>query len=129
MEVCAGFELITIENATALGDGSLEIGEGLEGAVDERLIQNRQRCSAGCSSGECRGRSTSRSPFGTIRLGAVCQPALSSPSTMMRSRPAPASRANSASRAAKNGLEMPFDMDQKVSPEIGCPKAVPYSPL
>src|SRR3954462_11277427 len=37
---------------------------------------------------------------------------------MMRSRPAPASRANSASSAAKNGLEMPFDTDQTVSPEM-----------
>src|SRR3954466_11112011 len=40
MEVCAGFELIAIEHATALGDGSLEIGEGLEVAVGERLIQD-----------------------------------------------------------------------------------------
>src|SRR4051812_42682248 len=39
---------------------------------------------------------------------------------MMRSRPAPASRANSASSAAKNGFETPFDTYQKVSPEIGC---------
>src|SRR5215210_6240811 len=37
---------------------------------------------------------------------------------MMRSRPAPASRANSASSAAKNGLETPFEMYQKVSPEM-----------
>src|SRR5215212_1801495 len=44
-------------------------------------------------------------PSGTTRLGAVCQPALSSPSTTMRSRPAPASRATSASSAAKNGEE------------------------
>src|SRR3954454_7452274 len=56
--------------------------------------------------------------FGTARWGAVCQPALSSPSTMMRSRPALASRANSASSAAKNGLETPFDTYQKVSPEM-----------
>ena len=33
MEVCAGFELIAMENATALGDGLLEICEGLEVAV------------------------------------------------------------------------------------------------
>src|SRR3954469_372568 len=65
-----------------------------------------------------------RIPSGTARLGAVCQPALSSPSTRMRSRPAPASRANSASSAAKNGLDTPFEMYQKVSPEIGCTKAV-----
>src|SRR4051812_24615259 len=35
----------------------------------------------------------------------------------MRSPPAPASRANKASSAAKNGLDTPFDTDQKVSPE------------
>jgi hypothetical protein len=38
VEVCPWFELITIENATALGDGSLEVSEGLEVAVRERLI-------------------------------------------------------------------------------------------
>src|SRR4051794_16367051 len=38
---------------------------------------------------------------------------------MMRSRPAPASRANSASSAAKNGFETPFDTYQKVSPQKG----------
>jgi hypothetical protein len=42
----------------------------------------------------------------------------------MRSRPAPASRANNARSAAKNGLETPFDMDQKVSPDVGWMKAV-----
>ena len=30
MEVCPGFELIAMENATARGDDVLEIGEGLE---------------------------------------------------------------------------------------------------
>src|SRR3954468_12283374 len=48
---------------------------------------------------------------------------------MMRSRPAPASRANSTSSAAKNGLETPFDTYQNTSPEIGCPKAVTYNHL
>src|SRR3954454_24312535 len=57
--------------------------------------------------------------FGTARWGAVCQPALSSPSTMMRSRPAPASRANSASSAAKNGLETPFDPYQNGTVNLG----------
>jgi hypothetical protein len=45
----------------------------------------------------------------------------------MRSGSAPASRANSASNAAKNGLDTPFNTDQKVSPEIGCTKAVTES--
>ena len=68
-------------------------------------------------------------PSGTARFGAVCQPALSSPSTMMRSRPAPASRANKARSPAKNGLDTPFEMYQKVSPEVGCTKAVTYNHL
>src|SRR3954466_10648355 len=38
MEVCAGFELIAIENTTALGDDLLEIGQGLEVPVGEWLI-------------------------------------------------------------------------------------------
>jgi len=59
----------------------------------------------------------------------VCQPALSSPSTMMRSRPAPASRANKARSPAKNGLETPFEMYQNTSPEVGCTKAVTYNHL
>src|SRR3954463_7463544 len=56
-------------------------------------------------------------PSGTARFGSVCQPALSSPSTITRSRPAPASRANKARSAAKNGLETPFETYQKTSPE------------
>src|SRR3954469_19480270 len=40
MEVCAGFELIVIENATALGDDVIEISKRLEILVGERLIQN-----------------------------------------------------------------------------------------
>ena len=40
MEVCAGFELIAIENATALGDDVLEIGKLPEVLVGEWLIQN-----------------------------------------------------------------------------------------
>src|SRR3954465_8870606 len=36
---------------------------------------------------------------------------------MMRSRPAPASRANKARSPAKNGLETPFETYQNTSPE------------
>src|SRR3954466_2075616 len=75
-----------------------------------------QRCSAGCSSGEYGGGEGGGRPSGPTRFGAVCQPALSSPSTMMRSRPAPASRANKARSPAKNGLETPFETYQETSP-------------
>ena len=47
MEVCAGFELIAIENTTALGDDLLEIGQGLEVPVGEWLIQDRPQVFCG----------------------------------------------------------------------------------
>jgi hypothetical protein len=40
VEVCAGFELIAVENATALGDDVLKIGEGVEVLVGERLVED-----------------------------------------------------------------------------------------
>ena len=40
MEVCPGFELIAIQDATALGDDVLEIGEGLEVVVGEWLVED-----------------------------------------------------------------------------------------
>ena len=40
MEVCAGFELIAIENATALGHDVLEISKRREVAVGEWLIED-----------------------------------------------------------------------------------------
>ena len=63
-------------------------------------------------------------PGGTTRLGSVCHPAPSSTSTTMRSRPAPTVWANSASNRSKNGLSIPFDRYQTVSPLTGWTKAV-----
>ena len=40
MEVCAWFELIAIENATALGDDVLEIGKRGEVLVGEWLVED-----------------------------------------------------------------------------------------
>jgi hypothetical protein len=141
VEVCAGFELIAIENATARGienatargDDLLESGQAVEVPVGKRLIQDRPEGLGGLQFGRVPGQINQPDPIrhSQVRRGVptVCQPALSSPSTMRRSRPAPASRANSASSAAKNGLETPFDTYQKVAPEIGCTKAVPYNHL
>src|SRR3954462_4863349 len=126
MEVCPEAELIAVEDPATVCDRAFQIGEGRKVAVRERLIQNGPEVLGGLKLGGVRGQVGEPGPSGTTRFGAVCQPALSSPSTMMRSRPAPASRANRASSAAKNGLDTPFDMDQKVSPEIGCTKAVTY---
>ena len=40
MEVCAGFELIVIENATALGHDVLEISKRREVVVGEWLVED-----------------------------------------------------------------------------------------
>src|SRR3954452_92574 len=40
MEVCAGFELIAIENATALGDDVLELSKRREVLVGEWLVED-----------------------------------------------------------------------------------------
>src|SRR4051812_49980653 len=55
MEVCAGFELIAIENTTALGDGSLEIGEGLEVLVGRWLVEDGPEVLGGLKLGGVRG--------------------------------------------------------------------------
>ena len=56
MEVCPGFELIAIQDATALGDDLLKIGKGREVAVGKRLIQNRPQVLGGLKLGEYPGR-------------------------------------------------------------------------
>ena len=43
---------------------------------------------------------------------------------MIRSRPAPASRAKRARSASKNGFDTPLAKYQKTSPEVGCTKAI-----
>jgi hypothetical protein len=40
VEVCPGFELIAIQDATALGDDVLKIGEGLEVLVGQWLVED-----------------------------------------------------------------------------------------
>ena len=51
MEVCPGFELIAIQDATALGDDVLKIGKGREMPVGKRLIQNRPEVLGGLKLG------------------------------------------------------------------------------
>src|SRR3954471_8043179 len=55
MEVCAGFELIAIENATALGHDVLEISKRREVLVGERLIQDRPEVLGGLKLGRVWG--------------------------------------------------------------------------
>src|SRR3954463_6855440 len=107
----------------------LTLGKGREVVVSEWLIQNRPEVFGGLQFGRVRGQVDGPDPVRDNQVRFGVPPARSSPSTTMRSRPAPASRANSASSAAKNGLETPFEMYQNTSPEIGWTKAVTYNHL
>src|SRR4051794_39153604 len=132
MEVCPWFELIGIENATALGDDLLEFSKGPEVAVGERLIQNRPEVLGGLKLGRVAGQVDEPDPIrnSQVRCGVPAGVGEPEHDDALSSRPGLArSSASSASSAAKNGFEMPFDIDQKVSPEIGWTKAVTYNHL
>src|SRR3954454_19201051 len=129
MEVCPEAELIAVEDPATVCDRAFQIGEGRKVAVRERLIQNGPEVLGGLKLRGGRGQVGEPEAARPGRVGCGCQPPLSSPSTMMRSRPAPASRANKARSPAKNGLETPFETYQNTSPEIGCTKAVTYNHL
>jgi len=71
MEVCPWFEVIAIESATALGDGLLEIGEGLEVTVDQRLIQDGPQVFGGLKLGRVPGQVDEPDPIrnSQVRFG------------------------------------------------------------
>src|SRR3954470_347174 len=69
MEVCAGFELIAIENTTALGDDVLEIGQGLEVPVGEWLIQDGPQVFCGLKLGRVRGEGDAPDPLRHSQVG------------------------------------------------------------
>ena len=130
MEVCPGLELIAIENAAALGHDLLELSKRPEGAVGERLIQNRPEGLSRLEFGRGPGQIDEPDPIrhDPVRRGVPAGVVEPEHDDALPSR-APASRANKARSAAKNGLDTPFEMYQKVSPEIGCTKAVTYNHL
>ena len=123
------FELIATENAAALGHDLLKIGKRAEVAVGERLIQNRPEVLGGLKLGRVAGQVDEPDPIrnSQVRCGVPAGVVEPEHDDALSSRPGLAR--NSASSAAKNGFEMPFDIDQKVSPEIGWTKAVTYNHL
>src|SRR3954469_24081925 len=101
--------LILLEDAASPREDRVQVGERGEVAVDDGFVDERPEALGGLQLRAVGGRKTSRMPSGTASPGSVCQPALSSTRTMMRSRPAPACRAKAASNLSKNRLSVPFD--------------------
>src|SRR3954464_12687185 len=69
VEVCAGFELIVIENATALGHDVLELSKRREVLVGEWLIQNRPEVFGGLEVGGVRGQEDGPDPVRGSQVG------------------------------------------------------------
>src|SRR3954463_13370569 len=69
MEVCAGFELIAIENATALGDDVLEISKRREVLVGEWLIEDGPEVLGRLKLGRVRGQVGEPDPIRDSQVG------------------------------------------------------------
>src|SRR5215207_5494278 len=69
MEACAGFELITIENATARGDDVLEISKRREVLVSEWLVEDGPEVFGGLKLGRVRGQVDGPDPIRHSQVG------------------------------------------------------------
>src|SRR5215204_970224 len=69
MEVCAGFELIVIENATALGDDVLEISKRREVVVGEWLVEDGPEVLSRLTLGGVRGQGDGPDPIRHSQVG------------------------------------------------------------
>src|SRR5215207_4249753 len=71
MEICPEFELIAIENATALGDDVLELSKRSEVVVGERLIQDGPEVLGGLKLGRVWGQVDEPDPIrhSQVRFG------------------------------------------------------------
>lgn len=126
MEIGEGGDDFAIVNevAAALGDGGIEIVDGLEASVCKRFIDERPEMLGRL---QFRGIGRLVDQCDAVGKGQVLwrmQPALSSRRMMRPSCPAPTWRAKNSNILAKKALAMPLDMNQSVSPLVGATKPV-----
>ncbi len=112
------------EGSAPLGDRVIEVLDRREVLVGERLVEHGPEAFGRLELGTVGRQVDEPNALGDGQPGRVCQPALSRTRMMIRSRPAPASRAKVARSFSKNGLETPLAIYQKTSPELGWTKAV-----
>src|SRR3954447_3080181 len=120
------FDLIRVvsENTATLGKNLIEFLQGLEVFIDNGLVGQGHRRSAGWICGEYGGRNINSTPSGTSRSLATCQPAPSSTRMTCLSRPAPISAANDPRSAPNSAVLTPPAMNHTTSPVAGRTK--PY---
>ena len=130
MEVCAGFELIAIDNATALGHYVLEISKRREVLVGEWLIQDGPEVLGGLKLGRVWGQVGEPDPVrnSQVRLSVPTGAVEPEHDDAIRARPGLA-RKQRQQRGKERLGDAVFDTYQNTSPEIGCTKAVTYNHL
>src|SRR4051812_45138716 len=101
MEVCPETELIAIEDSATVCDGSFEIGERFEVLVGERLVDNRPKVLGRLQLGGVARQVDEPETLGHDQVRRAVPAGVVEHKRDMRSRPAPASRANKARSAAK----------------------------
>src|SRR3954454_9240111 len=105
MEVCPEAELIAFEDPATVCDDAFQIGKGLEVAVREWLIEDGPEVFGGLQFGRVRGQVDGPDPVRHDQVGrGVPAGAVKPKHDDAIPSPAPASRANKASSAAKNGF-------------------------
>ncbi len=129
MEVCPETELITIEASATVCDDAFQIGEGLEVLVGERLIENRPEVLSRLKLGRVRGQVGEPEALrhDQVRFGVPAGAVEPEHDDAIPSGPGLTGK--QGQEPAKNGLDTPFEMYQKVSPVVGCTKAVTYNHL
>ena len=115
---------VVVEGDASLGDDGVEVGEGVEVPVDDGFVDVDPEGLGGLQLRGVGRQVDEADAFGDGEPGAVCQPAPSRTRMMIRSRPAPASRAKSARVSSKSSLSTPVERYQKLSPVAGETKAV-----
>ena len=123
-----------MENATALGHDVLEVSKRPEVVVGEWLIQNRPEVLSRLKLGRVWGQVDGPDPVrhDQVRCGVPAGAVQPEHDNAIPSRPGLTGKQGQQRRKERLGdavLEMPFEIDQKVSPEIGCTKAVTYNHL
>src|SRR3954451_7628087 len=127
MEVGVRLKGSRIELTTARGEDGAEFVERGDVPIDDRLIHQRPEMLGGLEFGRVGRQEDEADPIGDGQAFGSMPAGIVEHEMMLRSRPAPVSRAKVASSSAKKGLERPLQRYQSVSPLVGCTKAATCS--
>ena len=129
MKVCAGFELIAVENATALGHDVLEISKRRKVLVGEWLIEDGPEVLGGLQFGGVWGQVDGPDPVRDSQVRCAVPAGVVQPEhdDAIPSRPGLTRKQRQQRRKERLGDAVRYV--QNTSPEVGCTKADTYNYL